>query len=176
MRLKFRKRPSAGVVIGVIALVLALGGTAIAGSKIHFGDLGKDTKQKVLPYGATTAITTPCDPTDAATFKECATATLSVSKAYPRRAMVVVDGTFTTGPAGGRGTCRLQVDGQPQGTAVARLGAAAGAHEGQHGDGFGMNAIVQPLTGSHRYALACNETEGNIEIDDAYMTVITLRG
>lgn len=170
------RRPSAGFVVAVVALVVALGGTAIAGSKIHFGSLGKDTKQKVLPYGSAVSATTSCDPTDA-TFKECATATLSVSNNYQRRTMLVADGTFTTAGAGGaRGTCRLQVDGQPIGTALARIGAGPNAHEGEHGDGFGLNAIAAPLTGSHKYALACNEADGNLKIQDAYITAITLRG
>lgn len=175
MRRMLKRRPTPGVVIGVIALVAALGGTAIAGTKIQFGSLSKETKQKVLPYGASATQATTCDPTGT-TFKDCVSAKLNVSKSFPRRAMIVADGTFTTGAVAAAGTCRLTVDGQQIGTELMHLGAQPNAHEGVHGDGFGLNAIAQSLGGSHTYALSCNETQSNIEIQDATITAITLRG
>ena len=174
MRDKLRRRPSAGVVIGVIALVAALGGTAIAGTKIHFSSLAKDTKQKVLPYGSS-ASATGCDPTNL-TFVTCVQANLNVSKNFPRRALLDANGTFVTGPAAGAaGTCRLTMDGQQLGAAM-RLGAGLNTHEGERGDGFGLNTIGPSTGGNHTYAVQCNETEGNFKVQDASITAITMRG
>jgi hypothetical protein len=174
MRKRLMRRPSAGAVIGVIALVAALGGTAIAGNKIHFDSLAKDTKQKVLPYGSA-ASNTGCDPTTLV-YVTCVQANLNVSKNYPRRAMVVANGTFTTGPAAAAaGTCRLTMDGQQIG-ALTRLGAAMNTHEGERGDGFGLSTIAPSIGGNHAYALQCNETEGNLKVQDSSITTITLRG
>jgi hypothetical protein len=174
MRRILKRRPSAGVVIGVIALVAALAGTAVAGTKIHFSSLAKDTKQKVLPYGSSTSATN-CDPVNL-TFVTCTQANLNVSKNFPRRAMLVANGTFTTGPAAAAaGTCRLTMDGQQLGIAM-RIGAAINTHEGERGDGFGLNTIAPSTGGNHAYAVQCNETEGNLKIQDSALTAITLRG
>ena len=174
MRKQLTRRPSAGVVIGVIALVAALGGTAIAGNRIHFDMLAKDTKQKVLPYGSA-ASNVNCDPTTQ-TYATCVQTNLNVSKNFPRRAMIVANGTFTTGPAAAAaGTCRLTMDGAQIG-AVTRLGAGMNTHEGERGAGFGLNTIAPSIGGNHAYALQCNETEGNIKIQDSSITTITLRG
>jgi kynureninase len=169
------RRPSASVVVAVVALVAALGGTAVAAGKISFGSLSKETKQKVLPYGASASQTGLCDPTDA-TFKTCVQATVKVSQQFQRRMLVIADGTYTTDAGGAKGTCRLQADGQPIGTGVARIGDTTAAHTGDNGDGFGLNAIATPLGGSHVYSLACNQGANNLKIQDASITAITMRG
>jgi hypothetical protein len=170
-----RHRPSASMVVAVVALVAALGGTAVAAGKISFGSLSKETKQKVLPYGSSASQTVPCDPTDA-TFKTCVQATVKVSQQFQRRMLVIADGTYTTDAGGAKGACRLQVDGTPIGTGLARIGSAAGDHSGDKGAGFGLNAIAQPLGGSHTYSLACNQGANDLKIQDASITAITLRG
>jgi hypothetical protein len=170
-----RHRPSASMVVAVVALVAALGGTAVAAGKISFGSLSKETKQKVLPYGSSASQTVPCDPTDA-TFKTCVQATVKVSQQFQRRMLVIANGTYTTDAGGAKGTCRLQVDGQPIGTAVARIGSTDDGHTGDNGAGFGLNAIAQPLGGSHTYSLACNQGTNNLKIQDASITAITMRG
>ena len=86
MRKLFKRRPSAGVIIGILALVLALGGGAYAASKkIPYKGLDKDARLKVLPISATNAGTAPCDPTSAGTFTDCT----SVSTRSPRRSLAV---------------------------------------------------------------------------------------
>ena len=63
MRKLLRRRPSAGAVIGFIALCVALGGGAYAATskKVEYKGLSKDARLKVLPIGATNA-GTDCDP------------------------------------------------------------------------------------------------------------------
>jgi kynureninase len=169
------RRPSASMVVAVVALVAALGGTAVAAGKISFGSLSKETKQKVLPYGASASQTVTCDPTDA-TFKTCVQATVKVSAQFQRRMLVVADGTYTTDATGAKGTCRLQVDGQPIGTGVARIGSTTATHTGDNGAGFGLNAIAPSLGGSHTYSLACNQGANDLKIQDASITAMTMRG
>ena len=58
MKKVFSRRPSAGAVIGFIALCVALGGGAYAaskGKKVEYKGLSKDARVKVLPVDATNA-------------------------------------------------------------------------------------------------------------------------
>lgn len=80
--------------------------------KVTYKGLDKDARNKVLPISAHKSITVDCEPTSA-TYVDCAAVTLNQSTGFPRRAMIVVDGTFTTEPAGGRGECRLELDNAP---------------------------------------------------------------
>ncbi len=187
MRKLHIRRPSAGMIVAIVALVAALGGTAIAGNRIHFDMLAKDSRQKVLPYGATAA-TAECNPTST-TFVDCGSVKLSVSKQFARRAMVVADGLYTTDDNGARGTCRLQVDGNLLGGPTVHIGAGAvpdatpqdGLNGNAHADpldgaGFGINTLGPSLTGLHTYSLACNETTEDIKIRDVSITAMTMRG
>src|SRR5919106_1314083 len=120
-----KRRPSAGVVIGLLALSVALGGAAIAQTpqqpakkkkkkraKVPYKGLDKDARLKVLPISATNAGTN-ADPNAAATFTDLTTVTTKVSTAFPRRVHLVFDGTFdnnVAAPALARGDCRLEAD------------------------------------------------------------------
>src|SRR5215204_4240675 len=88
MKKLFSRRPSAGLVVGFIALCVALGGGAYAATskKIEYKGLSKDARLKVLPVAATNAGTN-CDPT--ATLTKCSSVDLTVSSAFPRRTMLV---------------------------------------------------------------------------------------
>src|SRR6266576_1672993 len=111
MRKLFRRRPSAGVIIGFLALVVALGGGAYAAkkaTKLAYKGLSKDARLKVLPVGATNAGTN-CDPTSITSFTSCTSISINgPSGANARRLMLVFNGTFTSvGAAKARGECRL---------------------------------------------------------------------
>ena len=69
MKKLFNHRPSAGAVIGFIALCVALGGGAYAASKkkIEYKGLSKDARLKVLPVSGTNAGTN-CNPNSATTY------------------------------------------------------------------------------------------------------------
>ena len=112
MRKLFKRRPSAGVVIGFIALCVALGGGAYAASKkkIEYKGLSKDARLKVLGVSSTNAQTgtTPCDPTSSTTFTKCTSVSVDGSTGFPRKYLLVFDGVFT-GPSAD-GVCQLEVD------------------------------------------------------------------
>jgi hypothetical protein len=63
MRKLLNRRPPAGLVVGFIALCVALGGGAFAATKakkIEYKGLSKDARLKVLPVAATNAATGDC--------------------------------------------------------------------------------------------------------------------
>ena len=83
MRKLFRRRPSTGAVIGLIALCVALGGGAYAATskKIEYKGLSKDARLKALPVSATNAGTN-CDPTSSSDYKICTSVSLKTSSAW----------------------------------------------------------------------------------------------
>jgi hypothetical protein len=178
MRKLFKRRPSAGVIIGVLALVLALGGGAYAAkkAKVTYKGLDKDARLKVLPVSKTNANTgsTPCDPTSAGTFTDCTTVSVDGSTAFPRRYMVVFDGTFSTAGAAARGDCRLEADNNPiNGTTIKVEATTSGAN---HGDGYGINIVTTPLGGQHTLSVACNETgAADLKVEQFQLSAISVR-
>jgi hypothetical protein len=181
MRKFLKGRPSPAMVVAMIALIAGLGGGAYAATtkkKITYKTLDKDARNKVLPLGATKAITADCDPNAVATYTECATVSITQSTAFPRKTMVVVDGTFTTPAAGARGECRIEVDNAPVTGARARIGEnGAGGHVNENGDGFGINTITTKLGGKHTYSVDCNEVAGgDLKIHDLQLSAIGIRG
>src|SRR3954464_13248564 len=94
MKKLFSRRPSAGLIVGFIALCVALGGGAYAATskKVEYKGLSKDARLKVLGVASTNAQTgtTPCDPTSSA-FTKCTTVNVDGSTGFPRRYLVVFD-------------------------------------------------------------------------------------
>lgn len=161
MRKLFKRRPSAGVIIGFLALVVALGGGAYAAkksSKVEYKGLSKDARLKVLPLSATNAGTN-CDPTST-TFTTCTSVSLNGSTAFPRRVMVVFNGTFDSATATqARGECRLTLDNQAlNGTTIKVQPTNHPAPNTDFGEGYGINIVTTPQGGQHTYGVACNET------------------
>jgi hypothetical protein len=58
MKRLFRRRPSAAIIVAVIALVAALGGTAVAAKKLGLGSLSNGAKNKTVGVGKLTYVTT----------------------------------------------------------------------------------------------------------------------
>jgi len=70
------RAPSPAIVIAIVALVAALGGSAYAGSKIGFGELSKKAKVKTagvgpLEYVSTTNTVVPTGPAGQTVFALC---------------------------------------------------------------------------------------------------------
>jgi hypothetical protein len=176
MRKLLKRRPSAGAIIGVLALVLALGGGAYAAkrAKVPYKGLDKDARLKVLPISATNAGTAPCDPTSPGTFTDCTSVSTTVSTAFPRRVMLVFNGTITnTGAGVARGDCRLEADNNPiNGTTIK---VETTPHTANHGEGAGINIVTTPLGGRHTFSVACNENEGDLKVVDYQLSGITVR-
>jgi hypothetical protein len=174
MKKLFVRRPSAGVIIGFVALCVALGGGAYAASKkkIEYKGLSKDARLKVLPVSGTNAGTN-CDPNSSTTFTICTQVSIESSTAFPRRVMLVFDGNFdaTTTPA--RGHCRLQLDGQAlNGTTI---NVEPATHTADFGEGYGINIVTTPQGGKHTYSVACDETTGNYKVNQLQLSAATVR-
>jgi hypothetical protein len=177
MRRLFKKRPSGAMIVAMVALIAAVGGTAYAASKIGYKALSKETRNKVLPVSSTRSITADCDPSTPTTFLDCTSLSFNWSKAFPRKTMLVVDGTFTTAAGGGRGECRLELDGVAIAGSTVKIGEnGAGGHVNDNGDGWGINTITTAQGGQHSYSVACNETAGNITIRQLQLSGLGLRG
>ncbi len=173
---KLFKKPSPAMIVAMVALVAALGGTAYAAKKITFKGLDKDARNKVLPV-SNTKTTTECDPTTT-TYVDCGSVSLNQSAAFPRRTMIVVDGAFSTDGTSSRGECRLEVDnsGAAVNNAFAKLGDNTGVHTSNYHAGWGLNTITAPLGGKHTYSVKCNEQESDIKFHDIQISVIGIRG
>jgi hypothetical protein len=170
MRKLFKRRPSAGVVIGFIALCVALGGGAYAASKkkIEYKGLSKDARLKVLGVSSTNAQTgtTPCDPTSSTTFTKCTSVSVDGSTGFPRKYLLVFDGVFT-GPASADGVCRLEVDSNEIN------GTKTNVHGGD--SGFGINIVTTPQGGEHTFSVACNETTADLKVAQFELSALQVR-
>jgi hypothetical protein len=51
-----RRRPSGAMIVGIIALIVGLTGTAVAANKIGLGDLSKKAKKKTVGVGKLTYV------------------------------------------------------------------------------------------------------------------------
>jgi len=176
MKKLFNRRPSAGLVVGFIALCVALGGGAYAatGKKVEYKGLSKDARLKVLPVSATNA-GTGCDPDTEATFKTCTSVSLNVSSAFPRRVALVFDGNFDAFTANARGECRLELDGAAlNGTAIK---VEPRQHTAGFGEGAGINIVTTPQGGKHTYSVACNEIggSGDLRVHQFQLSAYTVR-
>jgi hypothetical protein len=173
MRKLFSKRPSPAMVVAMIALIAAAGGTAYAAA-ITYKNLDKDARNKVLPIGKAKT-TSECDPIDT-NYVDCGSVTLKQSEQFPRKTMIVVDGTFSTNATSSRGECRIEVDGALVNNAFAKLGDNQGYHVPDFHAGWGLNTITAPLGGSHTYSVKCNEQAGGIKFHDIQISAIGIRG
>jgi hypothetical protein len=174
MKKLFSRRPSAGVIIGILALVLALGGGAYAASKkIPYKGLDKDARLKVLPISATNAGTAQCDPTSAGTFTDCTSVSTTVSTAFPRRVMLTFDGVFDGVGGVSSGDCRLEADNNPINGTTIRVESTT--HAANHGEGAGINIVTTPLGGKHTFSVACNQTAGDLKVQQYQLSAITVR-
>jgi hypothetical protein len=173
MRKLFKRRPSAGAVIGFIALCVALGGGAYAATskKVEYKGLSKDARLKVLPVSKTNAQTgtTPCDPTSSTTFTKCTSVSVDGSTGFPRKYLLTFDGTFDGGGSLANGVCHLEVDN----TEI--VGTKTNVHTLGGIQGFGINIVTTPQGGQHTFSVACNETVGDLKVPQFELSAIQVR-
>jgi hypothetical protein len=189
MRKLLERRPSAGVIIGFLALVVAIGGGAYAAKKkkVPYKGLDKDARLKVLPISATNAGNN-ADPNSQNTFTDLTSVSTQVSTAFPRRVALTFDGIFdaaqTTPPTtpipAARGECRLEADNSPISGTTIKVEASphqpvAPATGTDFGEGAGINIVTTPLGGRHTFSVACNETAGNLKIHQFQLSALTVR-
>jgi hypothetical protein len=173
MRKLFKRRPSAGAVIGFVALCVALGGGAYAATskKVEYKGLSKDARLKVLGVSKTNAQTgtTPCDPASATTFTKCTSVSVDGSTGFPRKYLLTFDGTFDGGGSLASGVCHLEVDN----TDI--VGTKTNVHTLGGIQGFGINIVTTPQGGQHTFSVACNETIGDLKVPQFELSAIQVR-
>lgn len=174
MRKLLKRRPSAGAVIGFIALCVALGGGAYAATskKVEYKGLSKDARLKVLGVSKTNAQTgtTPCDPTSSTTFTKCTSVDVDGSTGFPRKYLLVFDGTFDGGGSEASGVCHLENE---QGQEI--TGTKTNVHTPGGIEGFGINIVTTPQGGKHTFSVACNETSGDLKVPQFELSAVQAR-
>jgi hypothetical protein len=176
MKKLFSRRPSAGLVVGFIALCVALGGGAYAATskKVEYKGLSKDARLKVLGVSATNARTDTtaagvCDPTSATTFTKCTSVNVNGSTGFPRKYLVVFDGTFDGGGSPASGICHLELDG------TELNGTKTNVHTDGGIEGFGINIGTTGQGGKHTISVACTETAGDLKVPQYELTAVQVR-
>ena len=170
---KLLKRPSPGTVIAFIALCVALGGGAYAATskKVEYKGLSKEARLKVLGVGKTNAQTgtTPCDPASSSTFTKCTSVDVDGSTGFPRKYLLVFDGTFDGGGSAASGICHLEVDGQEINGTKTNLHTPGGI------EGFGINIGTTAQGGKHTFSVACTQVTGDLKVPQFELTAVQTR-
>lgn len=172
----FKKgRPSPALIVGIIALIAALGGGAYAATakKVTYKGLDKDARLKVLPFSKGQVGTTTCDPTAAGVYVDCLTVNVDGSTGFPRKYYVSFDGTFEGVGGPSRGDCRLEVDNGPIAGTTIRVETPV--HTADHGEGYGINVITTPIGGKHSISVACNENAGDLKVRQFQLSAFQVR-
>ena len=173
----FKRRPSAGTVIAFVALCVALGGGAYAAthSKVQYKGLSKDARLKVLPVSATNAGGsdsggTDCDPNSSTTFTKCTSVNIQTSTAFPRKIMMVFNGTFKAVSGTATGECQLQIDNDKVNGTTTKIDA------GTDPKSYGINIVAKPATGgTHNYSVDCKENSPDLRVTQFELSAITVR-
>ena len=118
------------------------------------------------------AVTSFCNPESTA-FTDCGTLTMFLTR--PSRALIVASGMWYSvsgGPT--RGVCRIGVDGSPL-QPSAFPGQLLSETNNVHEQAVTLNNVTAPLSpGDHTFGLACNQEEGNIDLDETFVSVALL--
>jgi hypothetical protein len=173
MRKLFKKRPSPAMIVGMVALIAALGGTAYAAKKITYKGLDKDARLKVLPFSKSQTGSSQCNPSAAGTYVDCLTLSVNGSTGFPRKYYISFDGTFDGVGGQSRGDCRLEADNNPIAGTTIRIDTPT--HTGEHGAGYGINVITAPLGGVHTLSVACNENAGDLRVHQYQLSAFQVR-
>lgn len=171
----FKKgRPSPAMIVGIIALIAALGGGAYAATakKVTYKGLDKDARLKVLPFSKT-ATGTGCDPTTPGTFTDCVTVNVDGSTGFPRKYYVSFDGVFDGIGGVARGDCRIEVDNVPVNGTTIRVQTIT--HQADHGDGFGINVVTTPIGGKHAISVACDDKANDLRVHQFQLSAFQVR-
>jgi hypothetical protein len=174
MKKLLSRRPSAGAVIGFVALCVALGGGAYAATKkkVEYKGLSKDARLKTLGVSSTNAQTgtTPCNPTAAGTFTDCTSVDVNGSTGFPRRYLLIANGSVDGNGATASGVCHLEVDNNViNGTKTNVHVPGAGTAN------FGINIATTPQGGRKGFSLACDETAGDLRVPQFQLTAVQVR-
>ena len=68
---------------------------------------------------------------------------------------------------------RIEADNVPVAGTTRRFEAET--HTGQHGEGYAITVITQPLGGKHAISVACNENAGDLRVHDFSLSAFQVR-
>ena len=184
------RRPSPAMVIAIVALVAALGGTAIGAAfvtKKQAKKIAKNQVNKLAPglsvnhaktadnantlggnppsafeVVARSGAPDSCDP-GSTTFVNCST--LDLTLAHSSRLMLQYDAPYHRDSGTAVGVCRLVLDGTTVGDSTSPpIGTTdAGSFGGTFDYGFTYSVVSGPVaSGPHTVTLQCNQTSGDI--------------
>ena len=197
-------KPSPAMVVSIIALVLALAGSAAAGiatisvlskkEKKQTRNIAKDEIKKAAPglsvanaqnanelsgVGLNSVVTGASQSLggcdpNSITFVSCASVTLDLPRAG--RVLGWADLQWhTDGSVPSRAECQMRVDDVAVGHGMFFGEAATINTSALHERGVGGNFITTNLTaGPHTFSVNCNEPDSDIDIDQAAISVLLL--
>jgi hypothetical protein len=179
MKKLLKRRPSAGTLIAFLALCVALGGGAYAATshKVEYKGLTKDARLKVLPVSATNAGGsdsggTDCDPNSSSTFTQCTSVSLETSTAFPRKILLIFDGTFKAVGGASTGECQLQIDSSKVTGTTTKIDVPSTTDP----KSYGINIVAKPTSGgTHTYSVNCKESTGDLRVTQFELSAATVR-
>jgi hypothetical protein len=185
-----RWRPSPGTVFGLLALVVAVAGTAIAGPLATKSRLNKKERAQVrkivkkqinqrtpaletVGRQAVAAIgTNGCFPSGGSYFT-CASVDLNLPS--PGRVLLIGDVSWYSDTSPTNGACRLMADGTQVGSETAFVGELVDASDPSHQLGQGLNGVTNSLSaGRHHFTLQCVENLGGISFPGAWLSAVKI--
>jgi hypothetical protein len=144
---------------------------AVTSAKVLNNSLtGADLAPSALPQGR--AVTSFCNP-ESAGFEDCGAVTINLARTS--RVLIAASGMWYSvshGPT--RGICRIEVDGAALGPS-AFPGQLSDSTDSTHEQAATLNNVTPPLAaGSHTFGLACSQEQGNIDLDETFVSVAVL--
>ena len=128
----------------------------------------------MLPVSATNAGGsdsggTDCDPNSSTTFTKCTSVSLQTSSGFPRKILLIFNGTFKAASGTATGTCRLQVDNDTVTGTTTKIDASTDQKS------YGINIVAKPTGGTHTYSVNCNEATGDLRVTQFELSAATVR-
>jgi hypothetical protein len=196
------ERPSAAMLVALLALFVALGGVgAVASGALSTSKVKKIAKKQVTNLAPGLSVASAkrsddadkvggaglgsltigrsasggCDlATNSSTFADCGDLSLTLPR--PGRLLVVASATWRdTGPGPTtRGTCRLSVDGSAVSSTATRYGQASLVFDTvDHRASLAMNTVTGALgTGQHTVRMECNDPVGAVSFSDGQESAV----
>jgi hypothetical protein len=158
-------RPSASLVISVIALIMAATGTAAALSQHKAASTAGPVKGKSAVGGV-------CHPSSAA-FTTCVTLTMNLPHSGP--VLLVGDGAWSGDANATNGQCHIVAAGAQVGLAP-NPGQNLGTHaDGTHEGGFAITGVTAVLpAGKHTFRLDCLEVTPDFVLGSEDLSAVLL--
>jgi hypothetical protein len=202
--MKIRKHLTYANVVATMALFIALGGGAYAVSKVTSGEIkndtirsadlrdrkavkgadvkrdalgGKEIAEQSLDASRFLRVSGDepgaCDPSSSA-FVECASVTINLARRS--RVLAIATGGQRSAAGAAKAECEIQVDGVSTALRANPGDAGSPNTSASATNGFARTLVTaEPVAeGTHEVALACNEVESDVRIEDPTIAAIAI--